>query len=764
MLQRVKIEEDKQTPRKERITREEFEKYIRQTPNKHFLGTNFYVWFYNLANPEKDNWWNNFKRKIGEEPVILDLEQTAKSAENLQIYMNSRGFFSSKVSCEVDTTYRKRRAKVIYKTKQNLPYRISSISYVFRDKFLEDIILPDTVNTLLHVGNIFDITVLDRERERITNYLRDRGYYNFTVKNIEYLADTLGGNRSVGVKVVIKQNATGYNERGDLIRENNVVYRIREINIVPNYNPVAAKMDSLYTSRLDTINMQGLNVVYEGNGKPTVRPRPLRYAIPLYPNFIFNGSMVRRTYDDIMSLGYFKSAKVVFEEMPRIVDRTNYISYIGERNTGDSLQTHYTQEGYLRCNILCTPALKQNFNVELEASTTSSFYGVSATVGYQNRNIFRGVEALDISTTIGYEYMKAPDAKRKNAMEIGVTAGLWFPRLLPFRVSPLSSIHQPRTKLELSYNYQNRPYYRRNLSSLTWGYTWKYKRHSSFSLNPIDINLIDVGYLDEGYRQSLKNEYLKNSFTSQLICGLSGSYIFNNPLNENKLNSTVVRINYELAGNLVDGLAHLFSRPAAGKNYYEIFGIRYSQYLRFDISVSHKLQFGKVTALVGRIFGGYGHPYGNSVSIPFDRLFYSGGNNSMRGWSPRTLGPGSSAKPTEVVYPSQLANMKLEANLEFRFPIWGMFQGATFLDLGNIWYAGVSSKGVPEGAAFAFNTFYKQLAFNTGLGLRLDIKFAILRLDWGIQLHNPNNPVGERWIHNFKWKNTALNFGVGYPF
>ena len=762
LLQRVKIEDDRQAPRKERITREELEGYVRQNPNKHFLGTDFYVWFYSLANPEKDNWWNNFKRKIGEEPVILDLGLTAKSAENLQIYMNSRGFFSSKVSCEVDTTYRKRRAKVTYRTKQNAPYRISSIAYDFRDKFLEDIILPDTVNTLLHVGNIFDITVLDRERERITSYLRDRGYYNFTVNNIEYLADTLGGDRKVGVKVIIKQNITGYNDQGNPIRENNVVYRIREINIMPNYDPAAAKIDSLYESRFDTINMRGLNVVYDG--KPNVRPRPLRYAVPLYPNYIYNGSLVRRTYDDIMSLGYFKSAKIVFEEMPRVIDQTNYISYIGDRGKRDSLQTRYTQEGYLRCNILCTPALKQSFNVELEASTTSSFYGVSATVGYQNRNIFRGVEALDIATTVGYEYMKAPDAKRRNAMEIGVTAGLWFPRLLPFRVSTLSPIQQPRTKLELSYNYQNRPYYKRNLSSLAWGYSWKYKRRSSFSINPVDINLIKVGYLDSKYSESLKNEYLKNSFTSQLSCGLSGSYIYNNPLSENKLNSTVVRINYELAGNLVGGLAHLFSQPTAGKDYYEIFGIRYSQYLRFDVSVSHKLQFGKVTALVGHIFGGYGLPYGNSISIPFDRLFYAGGSNSMRGWSPRTLGPGSSAKPTGVVYPSQLANMKLEANLEFRFPIWDMFHGATFLDLGNIWYTGASSQGVPEGAVFAFDTFYKQLAFNTGIGLRLDIQFAILRLDWGIQLHNPNNPAGERWIHNFKWKNTALNFGVGYPF
>ena len=375
LLQKVRIEDDRQTPREERITSEELEKYVRQTPNKHFLGTNLYVWFYNLANPEKDNWWNNFKRKIGEEPVLLDLDQTAKSAQNLQIYMNSRGFFSSRVECEVDTTYRRKRARVTYRTRQNEPYRISSISYDFRDKFLERILLPDTVNTLLHVGNIFDITVLDKERERMTTYLRERGYYNFTVNNIEYIADTLGGNCQVGVKVVVKQNLTGYNERGDAVMENNVVYRIREINILPNYDPTEAKTDPLYTSRFDTVNMHGLNVVYDGKGKPNVRPRVLRYAVPIYPNYIYDVRQVRRTYDDIMALGYFKSAKIVFEESPQITDRINYISYVGD-NAGrrDSLQMNYTQEGYLRCNIMCTPALKQSFNVELEGSTTSSFY------------------------------------------------------------------------------------------------------------------------------------------------------------------------------------------------------------------------------------------------------------------------------------------------------------------------------------------------------------------------------------------------------
>ena len=767
LLQKVVIEDDRSVPREERIDAEELEEYIRQMPNSHFLWTNFYVWVYNLANPEKDNAWNRFKRKIGEEPVLLDLELTRKSAENLQIYMNSRGFFSSRVECEIDTTFRAKRAKVTYRTKQNAPYRIKSLSYNFHDRFIEPIIFADTVNTLLHKGDIFDITVLDRERERITSYLRERGYYNFSVNNIEYIADTLAGDHEVGVRMVVKRNTTGYNERGDAISENNVVYRIREINILPDYDPVAAKNDDTYMSQFDTVNMNGLNVLYNSRQQPNVRPQVLRGAVPLYPNYIYDVRSVRRTYDDLMSLGYFKSAKITFDELPNTVDRRNYITYVDDMDGHhiDSLTTHYTQERYLKCNILCTPALKQNFKVELEASTAASFYGVSATAGYQNINIFRGIEQFDFSVTAGYEYMKA-HAERRNAMELGFSAGLWFPRFIPFHVSPLSSITRPRTKLEISYNYQDRPYYRRNLSSLAWTYTWKYRKHTTWTLRPIDINLVDVGFLDETYANSLQNEYLKNSYRSQLICGLSASYLFDSRLREKHTgtNYTTVRVNVESAGNLVDGLEHLFSHPAADGNYYTIFGIRYSQYFRVDVSAGRTLYFGDITSLAGRLYAGFGLPFGNSDAIPFDRLFYAGGSNSMRGWAPRTLGPGSTPEPTGVVYPSQLANMKLEANLEFRFPIWGLFHGATFLDAGNIWYAGVSPEQTPVDSEFRFNSFYKQLAFNTGIGLRLDIKFAILRLDWGIQLHNPNKPAGERWIHNFKWENTALNFGVGYAF
>ena len=760
-LQKVKIEDDRSTPRKERITASDMEKYVRQTPNKRFLGTNFYVWLYEQADPAKDNRWNNWKRKIGQAPVTLDMGLTQKSAENLKVYMDSKGFFSSQATYEVDTVSRRKRATVTFRTRQGEPYRIDSVSYEFQDNFLEQIVLPDTVNTLLHTGDIYDVSVLDAERERIAAYLKERGYYNFSVNNISYAARMFEKERLIDLRLIVKQYLTGYDERGLPVMDNNMVYRIDRINIFPDYDPTAARTDTTLLSRLDTVYYRGLNIIYEK--RPNLRPPVLRQAVPLYPNYVYNSSQVNRAYSDLMALGYFKSAKIAFEEQPRSADVTDIVSFIGA--SADSTQTLYTREGYLTCNILCTPTLKQSVKVDLEGSTTSSFYGLKATVGYQNRNIFRGAESFDVSFSVGYEYMKTPSARKRNAIEFGVNMGLQFPRfLLPFRTQRWQSIQMPRTRLEFGINFQDRPYYRRTLSSVAWGYSWSDLKYSSYSLRPIDINVIDMGYVNrKDFLDHLQNEYLKRSYESQFISGLSFSYVYNNQRKHLGGNATLLRFNYEMAGNLLDGLMHLFSRPAAGKDYYEVFGLQYSQYFRADLSVSRKIMLGEVTALVGRLYGGYGMAYGNSTSIPFDRLFYAGGANSMRGWAPRMLGPGAVPEPEDAVFPTQLGDMKLEANLELRFPIWGMFHGATFVDVGNIWFADRHSAPSPA-AVFHFDSFYRQLGFDAGIGLRLDIKFAVLRLDWGIQIHNPNAPAGQRWIHNFKWKNTALNFGVGYPF
>lgn len=760
-LQRVEIKTDKSVPRKERITDTELEQYIRQSPNKRFLGTNFYVWAYNLANPEKDNWWNNLKRKVGEEPTLLDMSLTEKSAQNLKTYMNSRGYYRSEVSYEVDTTRRPKRAVVTYTTKQGPPYKITGISYDFRDKNLGPIIEGDTANTLLRVGNIFDITSLDRERTRIALYLNNRGYYNFSVNNIEYRVDTLQGNRSVNIRMIVKRNITGYDERGRAIMDDSRIYRITEINVMPDYDPAIEQAEQ-NRRMLDTTYYRGLNIVSEG--KPNMRPAALHAAISLTPNTIYNSTLVDRTYNDIMSLGYFKSARIAFEELPRSQNDSLLVNYAGDgRKSYSPKKFDDIREGYLRCYILCSPTLKQGFNVELEGSTTSSFYGLSATLGYQNRNLFKGVETLNTSITFGYEYMKARNTVKRRANEIGFGVGMAFPRfILPFELTT-RNINMPRTNIELSFNYQDRPYYRRDLTRVAWSYSWRSRNgRYSYMLRPLDLNWINVGYMNEEFFNSLQNEYLRQSYKTQAIVGLSGSYTYNNQNKNVGGNATLLRANFESAGNLL----HLFSRMLSKKGdegYYNILGVRYSQYARGDISLSRKIMLGQQTAIAGRIFAGCGVPFGNSVALPFDRLFYVGGSNSMRGWAPRTLGPGNTPAE-ETAFPVQMGDMRLEANVELRFPIWGMFHGATFIDVGNVWYLGRDKTQVPEDGIFQIDKFYKQLAMNTGLGLRIDIKFVILRLDWGIQIHNPNRPSGERWINNFRWKNTALNFGVGYPF
>ncbi len=760
LVQKVTIEADEETPRDERIPASELERYVRQSPNKRFLGLNLGVWIYEQADSAKHNWWNNWKRRIGQEPVLLDMELTEKSADNLKVYMDSKGFLSSRAEYEVDTTSRRKRASILYRTVQHEPYRIDTLSYDFRDRFLAQIILSDTAGTLIRPGEIFDITMLDAERERITRYLRDRGYYDFSVNNIEYVADTTVGARRVALRMVVKQHLAGYDARGAAIMEDNRVYRVDRINVFTDYDPTAARTDRSYARRLDTLRYRGLNLIYEG--KPNLRPRILRRAVPLYPNYVYNASQVDKTYADLMALGYFRAARVAFSESPRGDDTTHRVTYIGR--AADTTQSRSTREGYLRCDILCTPALRQSFKVELEGSTTASFYGLKATVGYQNRNIFRGAESFDVAFAAGYEYMKASDARKRNAREIGVTAGLSFPRfLLPFRTRSFRAANQPKTKVEFSINFQDRPYYRRTLSSLGLTYLWSNDRYSSFSLRPIDINVIDMGYLDDDFLRESQNEYLKASFASQFIAGLTFGYAYNNQTRNLGGNATLVRFNLETAGNLIDGLEHLFSKPAAGEDYYRIFGLRYSQYVRTDLSVSRKIMLNERVALVGRIYGGIVIPYGNSTDVPADRLFYAGGSNGMRGWAPRTLGPGSQPRKLSE-YPMRLADVKLEANLELRFPIWGIMHGATFFDLGNIWKLKSNPAKYSDSAVFYADRFYRQLGFNTGLGVRFDIKFAVLRLDWGIQLHNPNNPAGERWIHNFRWDNTAINFGVGYPF
>lgn len=760
---RISIEKEEGVSRSEQVSKDDLYEYIRQRPNKRLFGIPFFLHVHNLSKPEKMNW----TKRVGEPPVIYDAAQTERSVDALSIYMRGHGFFQSTVDVRIDTL-RNRKIRAGYRVKPGPPSRIGAFNYDFQDAFLEPIIQEDSAKTYIRSGDIFNTDVLQDERQRITGDLKRQGFYNFSINSIGYGADTVSQPGVVNLTMRVRQRAAGFNENDEPVTENNRIYRIRNIYIQPDYNPNWAAADSLYKSRLDTVEYRGVNFIYYN--KLNILPEVLMRSINIYPNDLYNADNVNRAYDNLMRLNVFRSANILFTELPDSL--SGNVSFIGDEGAN-----HYTQEGYLDCAIQCVPGKRQSYSVDLEGSGTSTYYGLLTTFGYQNRNLGKGAESFDFSITTGYEFMRSQG--RKNSFEIGGAVGINFPRFVaPFKIDPYNRMNSPRTRLEISTNFQNRPYYTRVLTSANWGYSWRNNGYSSFIFRPLDISIVKANDVDQDFLNGLQNEYLVRSFDSQLLLGISGSYIYNNQARNVNGNAFRFRVNAETNGNLLNLLTPLVVSNSSA-DYYKVFGIQYAQYVRGDLDMSYKFALGHRTAFAARFYVGAGKTYGNSqnTSIPFERLFYAGGPNSMRGWQARTLGPGSVEhdKPDESgsaaedpsqtnTYPAYVGNFKLEGNIEFRFPVYKFLNGAVFADLGNIWMVGSRDEKTDPNAYFKFNRFYNQLGLNTGLGARFDFGFFLFRVDWGLRLHDPNKASGQKWIRGLTMRQSTFSFNVGYPF
>lgn len=730
LLKRNTVEVDRQAPRRERISSTELARSIRQSPNRHFLGTNLYPWLYAQADPSKNNGWNRFLRRTGEVPVVWEPEKTRQSLEFIESHLASRGFFSGTATATVDTV-RGKKVKVHYRVRQGAPSYISSVSHTFRDTLLRREVMADSAATLLHAGDRFDVGVMKAEQQRITTALKNRGYYDFNVGDISYIADTTGGGRTVALEMVVGRHLDGYGEDGASVYNNHRRYTVGEIYVHSNYDPLGAR-DALF----DTLSARGINIIY--SGKMNVRPRVLRRAIRLAGGSLYSAADVATTSSELMRLGAFRSISVIFDPAGRPTDSL----------------------GVLNCDIRCVPGLRQSLGFDLEGSTTSSFYGLRGTLGYQNRNAFRGAELFDASLTAGFEFLKGSD--RKLSYELGTSVSLSFPRFVFWIVERNEKLKNPLSTLTLSANWQDRVYYSRALFGLKWGYSWGIRRFENLTLRPFDVSLVRLLHMNTVFSEQLNNPYLAASYADQLIAGISVSYVYNNQPRDLDAGAMVLRVNAETTGNTLSGLVRIFGKPVA-EGHYTALGIRFSQYARGEVSFSQKIVLGEKTSFAYRLQGGAIYSYGNSSSPPFDKLFFAGGVNSMRGWAVRTLGPGTQIYEKKS-YPAQMGDVKFEVNAELRFPMFKQVNGALFFDVGNIWFMRSRSAEYHEEAVFRLKSFYRQLGFNTGVGVRLDLRFVVLRLDWGIQLHSPNRPAGQRWIYDFRWRNTALSFGVGYPF
>nr|WP_229130343.1 BamA/TamA family outer membrane protein [Ancylomarina sp. 16SWW S1-10-2] len=433
------------------------------------------------------------------------------------------------------------------------------------------------------------------------------------------------------------------------------------------------------------------------------------------------------------------------------------------------------KEGNLNCFVQLSPFKKQSYVIEVEGTNSSGNIGFAGKLNYQHKNLLRGAEVLDVRFSSATESVRSNDNKNFFSREYGGEISLSTPKfILPFfNANGFRKKYNPTSKLSLSYSYQKRPDYVRTQADASFGYNWKSSKYLTHKLNLIELSFVEVNNLSQDFIDDITNLYIANSFTDHIISTTRYSLVYNNQ-NLNKLGSySYLRFNFETAGNTLKAIDQLLGSK---KNYdyddngelegtyYDLLGIRYAQYLKVDIDYRYNKYFNRANSLVGRFFMGLGYAYDNLEVLPFEKSYFSGGANGIRAWQVRSLGPGSYSND-EAVYPNNTADFKLEGNLEYRFKLIWKFEGAMFLDAGNIW--AISPKDNRVGAKLTMKDFYKEIAIGTGIGTRVDLNFILFRLDLGLKLRDPSLATDKRWIignRAFKFSQLTYNIGIGYPF
>lgn len=735
LLKGYKIEVDNR-----KIKKDELDKFVRQRPNKKILGVRVFLGVYNMSNIEKNNWLNRWLRRIGEEPVIFDPFVTERTSRQLGSYMQNKGFFNALVR---DTVVKEnQKARVIYNVTANAPHRIRNVSYAIEDSTLVDFILADTTQSLIKPNKIFDVDYLQSERERIETYLKNRGFYNFSREYVFFTADSTVGNLNIDITIGVKKymHPLGNNEfeAGAHPR-----YRINQVYVYMNYDPREALTgQAAYLEKFDTISLDGLNLLYQE--ELNLKPRVITQSTFMRPGDIFRQESVDRTYRNLFGLRVFRLINIRFRET-------------------------LNEEGLpaLDAVIQLTPFNQQAYTLEVEGTNSSGDFGFGGNLLYENRNIFRGAEIFNLKLKGGFETLRENERSVfSNTYEYGIESNLRIPKfLLPLRSDSFIQKYNPQTNFTLAYNYQKRPDYTRTIANFSFGYQWRGNRFTTHIVKPIEFNAVQLPFATQQFLDLISGTILEYSYQNHLISETNYSFIYNNQEIGRARDFKFFRFNIEFAGNSLAAIHNLANAPKTDESYL-LFGTEFAQFIRSDADFRYYQYLNEGNSIVYRIFMGAGLPYGNSRALPFEKKYFSGGANSIRAWQVRSLGPGSYYEETDRSFPNRTADIKLEANLEYRFDLFWVLKGALFLDAGNIW--AINSSDTREGSVFKIDKFYQDIAIGTGFGTRFDFSFFVFRLDLGMKLRNPARDPGNRWI---PWgrklsfgEDFVINIGIGYPF
>jgi hypothetical protein len=724
--------------------KKELKSHLAQKENLKILGfMKFHLWLYNLSSKKRDN---GLLKRAGEAPVIYNEGLKNKSVSQLQMFMSNKGYYQA----EVDDTvlFKRKTARVKYLIDPGEPYRIRNVDYVVKDKHLLPLVNNSRDEAYFSKGDVLDVELLENERSRLTKLLRNSGYYNFSEDFIHYEIDTTRYRYLADVDLII--------ESSSVARDENKGKYHKKFSI-DNYSVFVGKQNNqdLLTENSNNYSdsLSDGKFTFYFNDKIPLKENVIYKTIEMFPDNIYQQSLEDKTYNNLYTIRQFKYVDIRFNE---VLDK------------GDSLN------GYLDGQLYLPLQVKQNYSFDIEGTNTSGDLGIAGNLNYQHRNLFRGAEIFDVTLRGATEQqITGTNDEKYNTIEYGGRMRLTVPGFVfPINENKLNLHSIPFTTFSVAYNYQNRPYYTRTIVNATLGYKWRSDKSKTHNLNLLDLNAVRIFSLNDDFIDQIKDLYIRSSYTDHIISSSNYSFTYSKNRNNNNDNYVFYRMNIEAAGNFLWGLSNVLNRKkvepepdAADQSlYYEYFNTRFAQYVRGDFDYRYGYRFDKYNMIATRAFFGIAFPYGNFNLMPFEKQYFTGGANGVRAWHVRSLGPGSYSAP-EGEYPNQSADLKLEANIEYRFKLFWMLEGALFVDAGNVW--AINSYDNREGAVFKFDRFYNEFAVGTGMGLRLVSPYFILRVDLGLKLRDPSLETGKRWIHVNRGITTDdlnFNIAIGYPF
>lgn len=682
------------------------------------------------------------RKLFGYKPVMVDTALAIRSAQQLQQFAINKGYFRAKAHYTYEETGDK-KAAITYHIETGPRFFIQSIHYDIEDEQLKRLHQRAFGRSRISTGKPFVLSEMEAERERLTTLFRNNGYFAFPRDRIRFTIDTLSEPLQIDLSVLIPNPRE---RAGDsLVSKSPVPNTISQIVINPDYR--------IRNKRADTVAFLGYNILYESSDSIWIAPRVLTDVLEFSTGSTYRENRIKNSYQHINRLRMFSSTEINFRADENDTTGRNLIA-----------------------NISLIPLPRRSFTAEVEALTTAAQLGTNANIGWINRNAFGGGENLSVRLRGGIESQAIGELATDqffNTFELSAEVSLLFPRfLLPFNtIGIIPKRMQPRTRMLLSAGRQSRVEFDRILYRGTLGYIWQQDLEQTHMVDLVDINVVQISQLRDEFLQNLNFLF---GFRNTFISSTRYTYTFNNQLTSNKPVKYFFRGMIEVAGNTLSGIDAATGFPTDSLGASEILGVNYAQYVKAEVDYRQFWNLTPKSSLVWRAFFGYTRAYGNSIDPvfgyqpPFEKRYFAGGNNDIRAFLPYRLGPGNN-QGADTLF--NTAPIKLMTNLEYRFPVYQKFKGAVFLDAGNIYYENLR---LPDGSRVAdenpeyvlrWETLLESLALGSGVGIRYDFGFFVVRLDAAYPLYNPNEPVGNRFItDDLRFSRIAWNVALGYPF